>query len=150
MKLKNSCLLLILLFFLQFSMYTLCTSNTCNAFSNSLYANFPRSASGNSNLDENTIFERHQSCLVVCAIFKEHGIYGPCGSEFKFRNPPSFLPNLGETYTYRGSGFSSKFINQKLLMRLRLDHVFEHKNTHPSFHIGLFNAWSQVIQVQDT
>ena len=51
------------------------------------------------------------------------------GTEFKFRNPPSFLPNLAKRIPIEGVDFQVNFINQKLLMRLRLmlDHVFEHK-----------------------
>ena len=67
--------------FFNSSVYTLCTSNACNThFQTHHMRIFLRSASGNSNLDENTIFELPPKLPGGAVRYlKEHGVYGPCG-----------------------------------------------------------------------
>jgi uncharacterized protein (DUF1800 family)/uncharacterized protein (DUF1501 family) len=114
--------------------YSLCTTAECNThYSNHkvhIYTHFESSQQ----LDEKTIFELPSKIPggnLRYFINKVSTVH--VGDNYEFRNPPNFLPNLGETYTYRGEGFPSKFHVAQATYEVEalLDHLVEHPNTAP-------------------
>ena len=114
--------------------YTLCTTTKCNDhYTNTKVQIYLHSGSGQS-FDTMTIFKlpaKLPGGKLRYLMNKVSTVH--VGENFQFRNPPNFMPSLGETYTYRGSGFSSRFhvIEATQEVDALLDHVFEHPNTAP-------------------
>eukprot|EP00945_MAST-04E_sp_MAST-4E-sp1_P002536 g2536.t1 len=115
--------------------YSECTTGPCNThYQTHKVRVYLLSGTGSGQFDENTIFEIPPKYPGEAArFFINKASVVKVGQQYQFRNPPNFMPGLGEMYQYRGAGFSSKFHISEAAHEVDalLDHVFEHPNTAP-------------------